>query len=82
MGFSREEYTEYHESEQELRRIEAELKNEGISGEFECPECEYVGTPIDGGRSKENTDADGNRGVWMRWAICPECGCEQGVVEY
>ena len=39
-----------------------------------CPEC--GSEDIDVETSYENTDADGNRGIWMTFMDCNKCGCE------
>lgn len=40
-----------------------------------CPECKYVGHEEDFGTKTiyEYGDADGNRGIWVNYLVCPEC---------
>ena len=43
--------------------------------ELKCLACGHIGEPI----SKavyENADADGNRGIWVTYDYCEECGDE------
>ena len=46
---------------------------------FECPECGSVKEPIVE-NSYECSDADGNRGIWIKWIQCVECDYEQGYM--
>ena len=41
---------------------------------MDCPSCGAEMTYA--GKSYEFSDADGNRGIWVEWWGCPECGEE------
>lgn len=41
---------------------------------MECPNCGSTNIKIS--KSYENSDADGNRGIWMEWILCHNCGYE------
>jgi acetone carboxylase gamma subunit len=43
--------------------------------EIVCPECGFVGYEEDYGIKSvyEFADADGNRGTWISYFVCPEC---------
>lgn len=47
--------------------------------EFTCEECGHTWRQFPE-RSYENSDADGNRGIWVSWVICPECEEEYGMI--
>ncbi len=49
-------------------KLAKECQDEG-----RCSECYNDDTPIMK-TYLENTDADGNRGIYMTYATCPECG--------
>ena len=40
----------------------------------ECPECESRNVKTQ--RTYENSDADGRRGMWVRYIECRKCGYE------
>ncbi len=45
--------------------------------DFICPECGSDKHPIIE-ESYEYSDADGNRGIWVRWLECMDCDYETG----
>ena len=67
----RDHYLEYHEREWEL------ACGDSLQTVY-CDDCRDTVAPV-ATESLENTDADGNRGVWMTWYHCPVCGADLEV---
>ncbi|MFA5560069.1 MAG: hypothetical protein WDA59_11565 [Methanofastidiosum sp.] len=44
--------------------------------EFECKKCGSTKPPKVSGASYEFSDADGNRGIWVEFIQCVDCGFE------
>ncbi len=70
---TKDEYHEYHESAASL--LEGEI--DPLDAE-QCDACGEVVIPESAGKSYENSDADGNRGIWLDCWECPECGAGMG----
>lgn len=43
---------------------------------IQCEECGELVMPSFLKATYEDADADGNRGRWIRWYECPECGAD------
>lgn len=59
----------YNETEADLQRDEEMI-------------CSCGGELIYQNKTYENSDADGNRGIWVKWFICNQCQEEFGRFSY